>query len=275
MGCLLSVPPKTAFQGPRILAMSSPRRLPAHRLSSGGRRTPIAESPRFVYRPGVDGISFTVHPWVPEGRSILTQRSRFSGRRPRLPDRAAVVARFRSATPHPAGDRGPADLPAPPIEIRLATFSCGSDRVPFISAVARVPFDRHGKAGEYCKPRRGAPCAQAGRPAGCRAGMPNCSYGHAPSAASACNWPGPRGYTGTAWSLLSCQLANQRERLARRRGLGMIVSCRGDRRPPAASIFHADLLQPPARRPSIRFSDWQLGATATMVLLCRRSSCLA
>jgi len=207
MGCLLSVPPKTAFQGPRILAMSSPRRLPAHRLSSGGRRTPIAESPRFVYRPGVDGISFTVHPWVPEGRSILTQRSRFSGRRPRLPDRAAVVARFRSATPHPAGGRGPADLPAPPIEIRLATFSCGSDRVPFISAVARVPFDRHGKAGKYCKPRRGAPCAQAGRPAGCRAGMPNCSYGHAPSAASACNWPGPRGYTGTAWSLLSCQPA--------------------------------------------------------------------
>ena len=107
--------------------MSSPRRLPAHRLSSGGRRTPIAESPRFVYRPGVDGILFTVHPWVPDGRSILTQRSRFSGRRPRLPDRAAVVARFRSATPHPAGDRGPADLPAPPIEIRLATFSCGSE----------------------------------------------------------------------------------------------------------------------------------------------------
>ena len=32
----------------------------------------------FVYRPGVDGISFTVHPWVIDSRSILKQQSRFS-----------------------------------------------------------------------------------------------------------------------------------------------------------------------------------------------------
>ena len=160
-----------------------------------------------IYRPGVDGISFTVHPWAPESCSIRKQRLRLSRRRPPPLDCLTGPPWSRDSEVRRRARPGPAGLAAPPIEIRLATFSCGSDRVPFISAVARVPFDRHGKTGKYCKPRRGAPCAQAGRPAGCRAGMPNCSYGHAPSAASACNWPGPRGYTGTAWSLLSCQPA--------------------------------------------------------------------
>jgi len=47
--------PQTGVQDPRLLAMSSPRRLPAHR------RTPIAGAPRPCWAVG---ISFTVRGWT-------------------------------------------------------------------------------------------------------------------------------------------------------------------------------------------------------------------
>ena len=85
---LVQAPPPTV---PGHLGSSSwlPSPLPSSLAGSHGRRTPSCRSAAtmsggrcLLYRPGVDGISFTVHPWAPESCSIRKQRLRLSRRRP-------------------------------------------------------------------------------------------------------------------------------------------------------------------------------------------------